>query len=168
MPGKQQYSDADKAQAYTMLLTNEGNVKRTARELGLPVSTLRRWKAEWEADKNLPELEDIQQASGDFVADAERVRNLALRHMERSLAKATPAQLATIVGVLDDKIARARGLGSKVEHEHRIALPSAEEIAGTLLELQQMAQAGASRRAAEIVDAELVEHKALPEHVGSP
>jgi transposase-like protein len=162
MAGKQQYTDEAKAQAFHQLAVNDGNVKRTARELGLPVSTLRTWKAEWEADKNLPALEDVQQASGDFIADAERVRNLALQHMERSLGKASPAQLATIVGVLDDKIARARGLANRVEHEHRIALPSAEDIAQTLVQLQEMARDGASRRQAEILDADLVEHKALP------
>lgn len=162
MAGKQQYSDDAKAQVYTILTTNDGNVKRTARETGVPVSTIRRWRDEWEAEKNLPSIEDIAAASGDFIADAERVRNQALREMERKLPTATPAQLATIVGVLDDKIARARGLTNKVEHEHRLSLPSAEEIAGLLGGLHRRALDDASRRDAEIVEAEVVEQKALP------
>lgn len=162
MAGKQQYSDDKKAQVFTILATNDGNVKRTARETGVPGSTIRRWRDEWEQEQNLPSIEDVQEASGDFIADATRVRNNALREMERKLPNATPAQLATIVGVLDDKIARATGLASKVEHEHRIALPSAEEIAASLAGLHQRALEDASRRDAEIVDAEVVERKALP------
>lgn len=161
MAGKQQYSDEAKAQVFTALHVNDGNVKRTARETGVPVSTIRRWRDEWEAEKNLPSIEDIEQSSGDFIKDAERVRNAALREMERKLPKATPAQLATIVGVLDDKIARATGLTTRVEHEHRIALPNAEEIAGVLAALQQRTAIDASRRDAEIVDAEVVEQPAL-------
>lgn len=162
MAGRATYTDAQKADVFTNLTANDGNVKRTARQTGVPVSTIRRWRDEWEADKNLPSIEDIQKSSGDFVQDAERVRNLALAEMERKLPNATPAQLATIVGVLDDKIARATGLAAKVEHEHRIALPSAEEITDRLLALQEAARDSASRRDAEIVDVELVEQKALP------
>lgn len=162
MSGRPRYTDAQKAEAFAVLEVNEGNLKRTARDCGLPVSTLRRWRDDWEKDKNLPSIEDIVDASGNFTEDATRVRNLALRELERKLPNATAAQLVTVVGVLDDKIARATGLSNKVEHEHRIALPSAEEIAKTLLALNGAAKEAASRRQAEIVDAELVEQKALP------
>jgi len=162
MAGKTSYSAEQKAQVFTILEVNGGNVKRTALETGIPRSTIRRWHEDWKADKNLPSLEELEQSSGDFIQDAERVRNKALAEMERKLPNATAPQLATVVGVLDDKIARAKGLASRVEHEHRIALPSAEEITERLLALQEAARANASRRDAEIVDAELVEHKALP------
>lgn len=162
MSGKATYSDEQKAQVFTVLHANDGNVKRTHRETGVPISTIRRWRDDWEADRQLPDIADIQAASDDFVEEATRIRNLALRELERKLPKATPAQLSTIVGTLDDKIARATGLASRVEHEHRIALPSAEEITDRLLALQAAAKDSASRRDAEIVDAELVEQKALP------
>ena len=157
MAGRPRYTDQQKAAAFALLEVNGGNLKRTARELGFPLSTIRRWRDDWEKDQNLPKIEDIAEATGDFVQDAERVRNLALQHLERQLPNATAAQLVTVVGVLDDKLARAKGLANRVEHEHRIALPSAEEIAETLLALNGAAKEAASRRQAEIVDAELVE-----------
>lgn len=41
---KRQYSDNDKATALAALDANSGNLKLTARELGIPASTLQRWR----------------------------------------------------------------------------------------------------------------------------
>src|SRR3954471_4456601 len=104
MSGRPQYTNTEKARAFALLETNQGNVKRTARDLGVPVSTLRRWRDEWDADKNLPAAEDIVLATGDFLEDAERVRDLSLNVIEAKLRKGegTLAQVATVLGVLDD------------------------------------------------------------------
>jgi transposase-like protein len=40
---KRSYSEADKASALALLRSNAGNVKGTARQLNMPISTLRRW-----------------------------------------------------------------------------------------------------------------------------
>jgi transposase-like protein len=160
MAGRQQYTDEAKAAAFTALEVNDGNKKRTARELGLPLSTLRRWSDEWEKGKNLPAAEDLVQATGDFIEDAERVRNLALKKMEAKLLnnEGTVAQIATVMGILDDKIARAKGLADRVT-EHKITLPSRDEIVHALQGLQQGAIEAAQDRDEVIVEAELA---ALP------
>jgi transposase-like protein len=161
--GRQQYTDQAKAAAFAALEVNDGNVKRTARELGLPISTLRKWRDDWEANKNLPAAEDLFVATGDFLEDAERVRNLALTVLESKLqaGQGTVAQVATVLGVLDDKIARAKGLADRVT-EHKITLPSREDIVAALAGLQQGAIEAAAQRDEVIVEAELVEPKALP------
>lgn len=41
------YSREDRARVYTTLLSNEGNVKRTARDTGVNATTVRRWKREF-------------------------------------------------------------------------------------------------------------------------
>lgn len=164
MSGRQQYTEEAKAAAFVQLEMNEGNVKRTARDLGLPPSTLRKWRDEWENDKNLPAAEAQLQATGDFLEDAERVRNLALRKLEAKITnnEGTVAQVATVLGILDDKIARAKGIADRVT-EHKITLPSRDEIAAALAGLQQGAIAAAEERDEVIVEAELVEdRKALP------
>jgi transposase-like protein len=163
MSGRPTYTDQDKARAFSLLEMNEGNVKRTARDLGMPISTLRRWRDEWDHDRMIPAAEDIIQSTGEFLEDAERVRDLSLVAIEAKIRKGegTLAQLTTVVGVLDDKIARAKGLADRVT-EHRITLPSRDEIVAALSGMQQSALAAAQQRQEEIVDAEVVEQKALP------
>ncbi len=78
MSGRPVYTDKDKARAFALLETNGGNVKRTARDLGMPISTLRRWRDEWDKDRMVPAAEDIVLAANDFLEDAERVRDLSL------------------------------------------------------------------------------------------
>jgi len=160
--GRQQYTEQAKAAAFAQLEMNDGNRKRTARDLGLPLSTLRRWADDWEKQKNLPAAEALIQATGDFLQDAERVRNLALQKMEAKLAngEGTVAQIATVMGILDDKIARAKGIADRVT-EHKITLPSRDDIVAALQGLQQGAIEAAAARDEVIVEAELAEPKAL-------
>jgi transposase-like protein len=163
MAGRATYDEDAKAHAFMQLEMNEGNVKRTSRDLGIPISTLRRWRDEWERDKNLPAAEALIVATGDFIEDAERVRNLALRKLEAKIAngEGTVAQVATVLGILDDKIARAKGIADRVT-EHKFTLPSGEDIAAALQGLQRAAMDAARDRDEVIVEAELVEPKALP------
>ena len=44
MAARRQYSDVQKAEALAALKANAGNVKRTARELGIPEGTVTDWK----------------------------------------------------------------------------------------------------------------------------
>ena len=45
MATKRQYTEDDKATALAMLQANGGNITRVARELHIPASTLRKWRA---------------------------------------------------------------------------------------------------------------------------
>jgi transposase-like protein len=154
------YTDADKARVYVVLASNDGNVKRTSRETGVPENTVRRWKKEFE--ESPPTTDLVQEAVGDFVGDADRVRHKALLAIEKKIdsGDAKVGELNNTVGILTDKIDRARGLDVKrVEHEHKLDPSSVREaLVGFMQDMHQMSTA----REVEIVEAEVVEQAALP------
>jgi transposase-like protein len=156
------YTEADMAQVYVVLVTNEGNIKRTARDTGVPENTVRRWKQKWEAE-GPPAVEVVEQAAKSLIEETEETRNLALMEIKRRIQnkEGTLAQLGTIYGILTDKIDRARGIADRrVEHVH--ALPSPDEIRATLGALVESVSAGHIIREEEIEDAEIIEQPALP------
>ncbi len=159
MAGRAKYTDADKARVYVALQANEGNVKRTAREIGLPENTVRRWRDDW-ARNGAPPTEEVAQALGDFIGEAVLVRDFAITTLKKKIPDAKPSELITIIGVLDDKITRARGLATnRTEHVH--TLPAAEEIRELMAGFVRGALQAAELRQGEIVDAEIVEQPAL-------
>lgn len=172
MAGKPQYDEAARARVYTALLANEGNVKRTARELSIPESTVRSMKKSFET--NPPSVEAVEAAAADFVATAKEVRDLALRRIKERLEsddkkeQGTLPQLSTVLGVLDDKITRVEGPTSRTQVDHIHHLPSAEEARALLGGLLTGAIEGGYARQAELREADLVEQaedaefKALP------
>lgn len=161
MAGRRQYSEDDKAKVYVVLAANDGNVKRTARETGVPENTVRRWRNEFQEAP--PRTELVEQAMGDFVEEAESVRNLALARIKDLIPTSTRInELNTTVGILTDKIDRARGLGETrtVKHEHE--LTSSDELKALMGGFVKEMRARASEREEEIQDAEIVEQAALP------
>jgi transposase-like protein len=166
--GKPQYAEVDRARVYTTLLANEGNVKRTARETGVPESTVRNWKTEFEA--NPPSTEALAVAVGEFVTDAKRVRHKAVLEIERQIdaKEMKGAALVTVVGVLDDKITRVEGPVTKHRVDHHHHLPTADEARELLGGLLTGAIESGRVRQAELVEQGLqeqavdAEFKALP------
>lgn len=160
------YSEADLARLYVVLTTNEGNIKRTANDLNLPETTVRRYKRKWETEGPPKIEEEIQQAVLDYTGEMEKTRDLALQRMHERLEKdqGTLPQIATVFGVLTDKIDRARGVADRtVDHRHH--LPSPDEIRASLGALIVGAQQAHDQREEDIVDAEIVSEddpKALP------
>lgn len=164
MAGRASYDDATKAETYVVLAANEGNVKRTSRDTGVPVSTIRRWRDEWARQESLPDISQLEVAIGDFADKAESIRWKALVELERQLSTAKPGDLIKIVGILDDKITRARGLADRTV-EHRHVLPSAEELHALVSGFAEATRQAALERVVEIEDAEIVEQaplRALP------
>lgn len=161
-----QYTPEQIAQTYVVLVTNEWNVKRTARDTGVPESTVRSWASGWK--ENPPDIDvdfAVDEAVGDFLAEAEVVRFEAIKAIRNKIPDAKVGELTTLVGVLTDKIDRAKGLAlGRVEHVH--TLPSPDELRAALQGAMQGALAAASQREHEIIDAEVVEleqaQKALP------
>jgi transposase-like protein len=149
------YTEQDRARVFVVLTANGGNVKRTARDTGLPISTVGLWKRAWE-EQGPPDVNEVEVAAGDFVDSAARVRDKALAELERKIPDATPSALVATVGMLQDKISLARGLAtSRSETVH--ALPPAEDIAKALSEAFQVAIDSARLRDAEIIDAEVID-----------
>ena len=149
MAGRSTYSDEDKAAVLAVLAANGGNIKRTSRETGVAVSTVRNWSRGLAS----PSSEKVQEAVDKFVDQAEKVRNMALDELERAImtGEVKDRDLITILGVLDDKITRAKGLPTqRTAHQHE--LPSREELAlvlGTAI--------GGMIEAAEQRDEEIIE-----------
>ena len=160
------YSDQDLARLYVVLTTNEGNVKRTARDTGFPESTVRAYKKKWETE-GPPKIEDeIAEAVTDYATEMEKTRDLALQRMHERLEanQGTLPQIATVFGVLTDKIDRARGIGSEHTVHHQHHLPSPDEIRATLGSVMKNALVAHQQREEDIVDAEFSEQPtpALP------
>src|SRR5512132_4142318 len=68
------YTDEQKAQVYVALTANDGNVKRTSRETGVPEGTVRTWKNLWKSEP--PAADKVEEAASDFIGEAETVRNM--------------------------------------------------------------------------------------------
>jgi len=158
--GRTQFSDEDKARLYTALAANDWNVKRTARETGFSISTVRRYRDKFKS--NPPSTELVQAAVGEFVDDAERIRNLALAKLEEAIKSGDikPRELVTTIGVLDDKITRAKGLPTH-RTENVSTFPDRQELGQMLGEFMVGAIKAAEQRHEEIVDAEIVEEEPL-------
>lgn len=154
-PSRKTYTPEQLAHAYVVLETNQGNVKRTARDCNLPESTIRRWRDLWLED-GPPDLEAVAIEATDFIEDAERVRDKALKTLEGKLDSATPSALVATIGMLQDKVSIARGLATS-RHETVLALPSSQEIAETLGAVLQGAIQAAKARDHDILDADLVD-----------
>jgi hypothetical protein len=163
--GRPTFTVAQKASAYIALLGNDGNVLRTSRETGVPEPTLRRWKNGWEKN-GAPDVSDpvVAQALDDYAAEAILVRDFALITLKGKIPDAKPGELITIIGVLDDKITRARGLAtSRTEHVHK--LPSREDLLALVgAGIRQIAESTVVREE-EIIEGQIVEQaprRALP------
>lgn len=171
------YTEADKSRVYVALITNAedgtlgtANVKRTARDTGVPENTVRRWKKEW-IENGPPSDEEVERAVGEFLDEAVELRGLALQALRKKvdLLLKNPkdvkvAELTTLMGVLDDKITRAQGLATgRVEHVH--ALPSGDQLVQPLLEAFEAVKQLTQQREGEVIeDADYadVTRKALP------
>lgn len=127
---KRSYTDAEKATAWVALQANGGNQKRTARELQMPLTTLREWIKVWNTEGvPQPVAEATPVAIEEFIANAERVRAKALHYLEVTLPEARPRDLATTVGILTDKINISKGLAtSRQETVQKLELPKREDV----------------------------------------
>lgn len=124
------YTDADRALVYAELEINQGNIKRTARNLNMPVSTVRYLKTKWEAEGVPTQVVDaLPAAIGNFVEDAERVRDKLLVALEAAVDSGDikPREIVPALGMLVDKIRAIRGLDAK-KVEHTVSLPAPDEL----------------------------------------
>lgn len=158
MERRSKYSDADRARVWAGLEANNGNIKRTARETGYPVSTVREWKTKWEMNGVEEEvIAAVPAVVTDFVADAERVRNKLLMRLEQLVdeGKIDARGVVPALGMLTDKIRAYKGLDNVREHHHVLEVPALDEIEAKLSHaLGQLVAVGNQRQ--EVID-EVVE-----------
>lgn len=151
------YTDEDRARVRLHLELSQGNVKRTARETGIPITTVREWKRAWE-EKGVPEpvAEAAERQAGEFAERAEHARDIALeKWIEQVNAGTVSARdLMVGIGILTDKLNLAKGLATnRTEQVKKLELPKAEELA----DFAQAALAAARTRAIEIDEADIRE-----------
>lgn len=103
---RRQYSDNDKAAALAALDANGGNVKRTAREMSLAVSTLKRWR-DGQVNDDVTALRPQKRAELAAVIREELYAILELLPEKRD--DATYSQLATAAGIFTDKLRLLNG-----------------------------------------------------------
>jgi hypothetical protein len=100
------YSDDDRASALAAVAANGGNVSKTARELGIKVTTLRQWKC----GERHPEAIQMSQGKKLPLADAiETVVDKMVAAVAGKIDDASLQQLATSIGILTDKMLLLRG-----------------------------------------------------------
>jgi transposase-like protein len=150
-----EWDDESKATAYVIWISNGKSVRQTARETGIPVSTISYWGKDWE--KNGPPAnltEKIANNVYEFIAHASSVRETAMLKLEELIPQAEVKQLsaiATVVGIMDDKIRLANGLATKrTETVH--TLPSKEEMRELMSGFADNLVSAAEDRSADIIE----------------
>lgn len=106
---KRTYTDEYRAEALAALAANDGNVKRTARQLGVPYTTLKQWA------KGIvhPEARANAQPKKELLADRlEELAHLLLDDLARpeKIMGASLPHVATALGIAVDKMQLLRGL----------------------------------------------------------
>lgn len=112
---RRSYSDQEKEHAIAVYVTT-GNLSRTSRETGVPISTLRGWLAEQPPEKV---KEAREEAQAEFVRKAWEGVTAHVEHLtERSVIAETSARdSATIVGILIDKIQLVTGRPTSINEQ---------------------------------------------------
>ena len=165
------YTAEDRANVKLALEINKGNIKSTSRDTGVPYMTVKSWKDKWEKAGVPAVVSDaLPSLAADFVDEAVQVRDVALLKIKELLPQARIQDLrslATLIGILDDKVRLAQGLAtSRSESVHIHVDP--EEIGSQIGSHIRAALESASQRADEIIDVEAVEQAdefALPARV---
>lgn len=154
------YNDQDKANVLVALTVNNGNIRRTGRDTGIPEATIRSWRDLWDREGVPAELEVLSENTAlDTVEEMEVVRDLALADLKRQIqtGEVKPAQLIATVGVLEDKIRLGKGLATSRSESTHIQLEAPEEIRKQLTEYVMDVLAKSDERDQDIIDAEAVE-----------
>lgn len=170
LPQRRQYSESEKWKAYNHLLSTstsehlKGNVKRTARECYLSVSTLRTWITGWDwrdgKYQNPPaEPTDEQKLElaedNTVVEDYKVIRGMALARAKEIVGKSTSLDhLGRIIKDMSDRIERSEGLTAPQELNvnHRLAL--SPDASAAMMGLVTKSLSDVAQRRRDIIEAE--------------
>jgi transposase-like protein len=139
---------------YVAWISNDKNIRATARQCGIGHTTVAYWVKEWEKNGPPENLNDRIRANAyEFVHHASSVREKAMKKLEELIPEAEVKQLsaiATVVGIMDDKIRLAQGLATKrTETVH--TLPTKEEMKELMSGFADSLVTAAEDRSNEIV-----------------
>lgn len=116
------YTNEDQVTAFVTLHLNEGNLNKTARAVGMPLTTLVFWKKRWDTegfDDGNTAL--AVQISHGHVQQATTIRNLAMKRAMEIIPDSTNlAQLSGIIKTMDEQIRLAHGLATSITEKRTI------------------------------------------------
>jgi hypothetical protein len=152
-----EWSDEARAVTYVQWIACDKKIRETSRITGVPHATVAYWAKQWEKDGPPEHLDvEIRKNAYEFVDHANRVRKQAMEKLEELIPDAEVKQLsaiATVVGIMDDKIRLAQGLATKrTETVH--TLPTKEEMKELMSGFADSLVSAAEDRAAETVSIE--------------
>lgn len=173
---RRQYTTLDKAKAYWQLQSNNNNLKRTAREMGIPVPTLRAWRKKWDAGEDIPPVLPVESnpydlENFDHKGALKDLRKQAILRIQEQLLHATSLDhLTKLLATVNRDIERLEtkpAPGGSVNINVR--LPSAEETAKLLSGLVTNTLADVDKRDGEIIEMnsdEIVEYETPMKDLG--
>lgn len=136
-PKARRYSDEDRSDAVAALCANGGNVKRTARELGIPEKTLANWA---KGDRHPEAAAAAEEKKGPLADRLEQVAWQLADAIPGKLDAAPLQQVATALGIVVDKLRLLRNEPTSI---------SKTQGAGTD-DLRDLSDDELERRAAEL------------------
>lgn len=152
-----EWNDEARAATYVQWIACDKKIRETSRITGVPHATVAYWAKQWEKDGPPEHLDvEIRKNAYEFVDHANKVRKQAMEKLEELIPDAEVKQLsaiATVVGIMDDKIRLAQGLATKrTETVH--TLPTKEEMKELMSGFADSLVSAAEDRAAETVSIE--------------
>lgn len=105
--GKVSYSDNDKAAALLALESNGGNLKRTSRETGIPLTTIRNWRDGNGVTGDVAEISN--ESKPDLVTRMLDELNEVLNLLPEKRKDASYNDLVRAAGILTDKVQLLNG-----------------------------------------------------------
>lgn len=139
-----------------------GNLKGTAREFGIPPSTLRTWSKTQLAKPDLA-IEKAKEAFDErLIDDAEELAELSLKRLKTALQREKDPKIRDLLAVWTtslDKRAIAKGQPTSIQ-ENRKGLDK-DEIRGVFNEWMEGLQVAAARQRdqAKAIDAEVIQEE---------
>jgi transposase-like protein len=104
---RRQYSDEEKAVALATLDANGGDVRKTARDTGIPFSTLQGWAHQRGVNESVTELAVTKKKN--LADELERIALALVDAIPDKIDGASLQQVATAAGIAVDKMQLLRG-----------------------------------------------------------
>ena len=101
------FTEDDKAAALAALAANAGNVSKTARDLGIPRTTLSRWSNGERITDGVTAKAHVKKSA--LADELESLARILVGAMPEKVADATLQQSATALGITVDKMQVLRG-----------------------------------------------------------
>ena len=154
------YDAEDQARIAVALKTNDGNMNKTARELGIPFSTVATWKKKWEMYGYPEEMDSLLPATReDFITVATDVRWEMIEALREKVRRREMhgRDLVQGISVLTDKINILSGLATSRHEKIELTLPDPKVLAEALTAFVNKTVDDAMTRNEEIIEVEAEE-----------